>query len=263
MSSSNCCTGRAAFAATGALLALLAASPVQASEMPNHFVYLRDVDATILQDMRYAGASNFVGHKVSGYDAPECVLVREAADALKGVQAELRDKGMGLKVYDCYRPARAVAAFVDWAKEPDDPNAKTVYYPALDKRALFPGYIATRSGHSRGATVDLTLVKLDAGAPPDAPTQQGTAPCTAPRALRPADNSLDMGTSFDCFDAKAHTEASGLSQDQRRNRDLLVETMSRHGFKNYANEWWHFRLEKEPYPDTIFDFPIAARAPGG
>jgi D-alanyl-D-alanine dipeptidase len=244
----------------GLVVALvLAASSSPAGEMPNDFAYLRDVDATILQDMRYAGATNFVGHPVPGYGASECVLVREAAEALKGVQAELRDKGMGLKVYDCYRPARAVAAFVDWAKEPDDPNAKTVYYPAIEKRALFPGYIATRSSHSRGATVDLTLVKLDAAAPSEAPTQPTTAPCTAPSELRSADKSLDMGTSFDCFDAKAHTDASGLSEDQRRNRDLLVESMSRHGFKNYANEWWHFTLEREPYPDTIFDFPIVAR----
>ena len=131
------------------------------------FVYLRDVDPTILQDMRYAGTDNFTGHAVNGYDAPECVLVREAAEALKAVQAELKAKGLSLKVYDCYRPARAVKAFVDWSKLPDDPKAKSTYYPALPKSALFPDYIALVSGHSRGATMDLTLVPLDAlTAPP-------------------------------------------------------------------------------------------------
>ena len=120
--------------------------------MPQDFVYLRDIDPTILQDMRYAGRDNFTGAPVPGYDAPECVLVRPAAEALAAVQADLRAKGLTLKVYDCYRPARAVAAFVDWAKEPDDPAAKTTYYPNLPKAALFPDYIATRSGHSRGAT---------------------------------------------------------------------------------------------------------------
>ena len=137
---------------------LCLATAVSASEMPKDFVYLRDVDPTILQDMRYASADNFTGAKVPGYEAPECVLVRQAAEALKSVQAAVRAKGLTLKVYDCYRPARAVAAFVDWAKKPDDPHAKIVYYPSLAKGALFPDYIATRSGHSRGATMDLTLV---------------------------------------------------------------------------------------------------------
>ena len=144
------------------LLSAFAASPAPAGDMPKDFVYLRDVDPTIRQDMRYAGSGNFTGAKVPGYEAPECVLVRQAAEALKDVQSGLRGKGLTLKVYDCYRPARAVAAFVDWAKEPDDPHAKTTYYPNLPKQALFPDYIATRSGHSRGATMDLTLVPIDA-----------------------------------------------------------------------------------------------------
>jgi D-alanyl-D-alanine dipeptidase len=162
--------------------------------MPSRFVYLRDVDATVRQDMRYAGPRNFTGIPVPGYAAPECVLVREAAEALKAVQAELRTKDLALKVYDCYRPARAVAAFVAWAKEPDDPQAKAVYYPALDKKALFPDYIATRSGHSRGATMDLTIVPLEAPAP--APKEDAVA-CTADQGA--TDGSLNMGTSFDCL----------------------------------------------------------------
>ena len=230
-----------------------------AGEMPQGFVYLRDIDPSIQQDMRYAGSANFVGHAVPGYDAAECVLVSQAANGLKAVQAELKAKQLSLKVYDCYRPARAVASFVDWSKEPDDPKRKSIYYPALEKRALFPGYIATRSGHSRGGTVDLTLVPLDSSAPSEGNIQESTAGCTAPRESRAPDNSLDMGTSFDCFDTKANTEATGLSEDERKNRALLVDVMSRHGFKNYDKEWWHFTLEGEPYPDTIFDFPINPR----
>lgn len=224
--------------------------------MPSRFVYLRDVDATVGQDMRYAGPHNFTGHPVPGYAAPECVLVREAAEVVKAVQAELRAKDLALKVYDCYRPARAVAAFVAWAKEPDDPRAKAVYYPALEKKALFPNYIASRSGHSRGATMDLTIVPLEAPAPA---LKKDAVACTAARGS--ADGSLDMGTSFDCFDPKANTDAPGLTAAERQNRDLLREVMERHGFKAYDKEWWHFTLANEPYPDTIFDFPIQPRAP--
>ena len=238
----------------------LAASGASASEMPKDFVYLSDVDPTIQQDMRYAGAKNFTGSKVPGYEAPECVLVRQAAEALRAVQADLRAKGLTLKVYDCYRPARAVAAFVDWAKEPDDPRAKIIYYPNLPKGALFPDYIATRSGHSRGATMDLTLVPLDAGAKASPPNEDvKPRPCTAPQTAQAPDGSLAMGTSFDCFDVKANTAASGLTETERKNRAVLVETMQRHGFKNYPKEWWHFTLSPEPYPDTIFDFPIQPR----
>ena len=148
---------------------------------------------------------NFTGMRVNGYDAPECVLVRQAAEALKAVQADVKAKGLTLKVYDCYRPARAVAAFVAWAKLPDDPKAKATYYPTLAKGALFPDYIATRSGHSRGATLDLTLVPIDAAgqcrrAASRPPCLHGAA--EGPRALTA---SLAMGTSFDCFDVKANT----------------------------------------------------------
>ena len=193
----------------------LAGAQVSASEMPEGFVYLRDIDPTILQDMRYAGPGNFTGARVPGYDAGECVLVRQAAEALKAVQADVRARGLTLKVYDCYRPARAVASFVDWAKEPDDPAAKTTYYPNLPKAALFPDYIATRSGHSRGATVDLTLVPIAPESKPPAKAE-GDAPlsCTAPQQGRARDGSLAMGTSFDCFDVKANTAAPGLSQEE-------------------------------------------------
>jgi D-alanyl-D-alanine dipeptidase len=163
------------------LVSLTAAiAAAAAGKIPNRFVYLRDADATILQDMRYGSANNFTGHRVPGYDAPECVLVREAADALKAVQAELRPRGLSLKVYDCYRLARAVAAFVAWAKLPDDLRAKATYYPALDKRALEP--------FSR----DLTLVPLDARPAAAASEGWAAAPCTAPQDRRMPDSGLDM-----------------------------------------------------------------------
>jgi zinc D-Ala-D-Ala dipeptidase len=241
------------------LIAAIAATPCKAGDIATGFVYLRDVDPTILQDMLYAGSGNFTGHTVPGYEAPECVLVREAADALKAVQEEVKAKGLSLKVYDCYRPARAVKAFVNWAKLPDDAKTKSTYYPALPKSALFPDYIALVSSHSRGATMDLTLVSLDSAAGSAGSPSGGAAPCTAAQGQRAPDTSIDMGTAFDCFDVKANTEVSGLTDEQRTNREMLVETMGRHGFKNYEKEWWHYTLENEPFPSTIFDFPIEPR----
>jgi zinc D-Ala-D-Ala dipeptidase len=246
--------------AFGCLSTLGSAPGLGAEAMPKDFVYLRDIDPTIEQNMRYAGSENFTGHPVPGYDASECVLVRSAAEALKRVQAEVRARGLTLKVYDCYRPARAVASFVEWAKTPDDPKAKAVYYPNLPKSALLPDYIATRSGHSRGATMDLTLVPLSPSAE-DGTSNGDTnrAPCTTPQAKSAPDGSLAMGTTFDCFDLKSHTIRPGLSDEERKNRAILVEAMQAQGFKNYPKEWWHFTLEPEPYPDTIFDFPIEPR----
>jgi len=237
---------------------MITAFSASAGEMPKNFVYLADIDPTIQQDMRYASANNFIGKVVPGYAAPECVLVKPAAEALKRVQADVRAKGFTLKVYDCYRPARAVAAFVDWAKEPDDRKAKTIYYPNLPKSALFPDYIATRSGHSRGATLDLTLVPIDTAQAVGADDRE-PKPCTAPQVEHAPDGSLAMGTTFDCFDLKSHTIVPGLTDEERANRSILVDAMTAQGFKNYANEWWHYTLEGEPYPDTIFDFPIEAR----
>jgi D-alanyl-D-alanine dipeptidase len=236
----------------------VAMSPAHAAEMPQDFLYLRDIDPTIQQDIRYAGSGNFTGKPVDGYGAAECVLVRQAAEALKAVQADLKPKGLSLRVYDCYRPARAVAAFVDWVKGPDDPDAKAVYYPNIAKSTLIPDYIASRSGHSRGATVDLTLIPIDDA---DSVSAEGGKPraCTAPQNGQAPDGSLAMGTTFDCFDTKANIGAAGLSEQERANREALRATWVAHGFKDYSPEWWHFTLENEPYPDTIFDFPIGPR----
>ena len=248
-----------AFGTCAAFLICFAASCAFAGEMPDGFVFLRDIAPTIEQDIRYAGDANFTGAPVPGYGAAECVLARPAAEALKRVQETVAARGFTLKVYDCYRPARAVTSFVDWATKPDDPKAKDTYYPNLDKRALFPDYIATRSGHSRGATVDLTLVPRDTK-PAPASIEAEPQSCTAPQKGHAADGSLAMGTSFDCFDVKANTETSGLSGEERDNRAALVEAMQAQGFKNYPMEWWHFTLKDEPHPDTYFDFPILPRA---
>jgi D-alanyl-D-alanine dipeptidase len=244
-----------------AFLAALLTTAAGASEMPKGFVYLADIDPTIQQDLRYASANNFIGRVVPGYGAGECVLVKQAAEALKRVETDVRKKGLTLKVYDCYRPARAVAAFVHWAKEPDDPKAKIVYYPNLPKAALFPDYIAMRSGHSRGATLDVTLVPLGEANPAPAQDVVEATPCTAPQVEQAPAGSLAMGTSFDCFDVKANTTAKGLTKEESDNRAMLVEAMRAQGFRNYAKEWWHYTLDGEPYPDTIFDFPIVPRLP--
>jgi len=228
-----------------------------ADSMPEDFVYLRDVDPSIQQDMRYAGPHNFTGAPVPGYGAAECVLVRQAAEALKKVQAALKPKKLSLRVYDCYRPTQAVDSFVAWAKAPPDPAAKATWYPRLDKAALFPDYIATRSGHSRGATLDVTVTPIGAADPPP----DGES-CIAPQAAHAPDGSLAMGTTFDCFDIKANTDAPGLTSIEIENRALLGAAMKAQGFANYPFEWWHYTHQPEPYPDTYFDFPIRPRPSG-
>jgi zinc D-Ala-D-Ala dipeptidase len=232
----------------GALLALALAAP-------SSFVALDDVDPTILQDMRYATKYNFVGRRVDGYREPVCLLTKRAARALKRAQNELEPKGYTLKVYDCYRPQRAVDHFSRWA-ENDSRTMKREFYPRVSKRRLFDlGYIAHRSGHSRGSTVDLTLVRLPAAPQPTWSRREfGLVRCTAPRRRRFPDNSIPMGTSYDCFDVRAHTLNS--RGRVRRNRLLLERTLEAAGFEGYAKEWWHFTLRDERYPDRYFDFPV-------
>lgn len=185
-------------------------------------------------EMRYAGNDNFTGAVVPGYEANRCYLLRPVAEALARVQAALQADGLGLRIYDCYRPAQAVRSFMRWVAAPDDAVQKARWYPNVDKAALTGGYIAETSGHSRGATVDLTLVACEA------------ARC-AP---------LDMGTPFDLFDPHAHTDAAAVTPEQRRNRDRLRDAMAAQGLANYPMEWWHFTLKPEPDPGTAYDFPV-------
>ncbi|MNJ93301.1 D-alanyl-D-alanine dipeptidase [compost metagenome] len=206
-------------------------------------------------EIRYAGDHNFVGRPIEGYKAEKCFLAPQAAQALKKVQEELSKFSMSLKIYDCYRPQRAVNDFVRWAKDVSDNKMKKEFYPQVDKTKLFAqGYIASKSGHSRGSTVDLTIVSLPVSEQPEYRDGQKLTECFT--AQRFADNSLDMGTGYDCFDVLSHTENSKITAAQKTNRLLLKTLMEKHGFRNLPEEWWHFTLNNEPYPKTYFDIPI-------
>ena len=244
---------------TIALAAALASPAAARDALPAGFVYLRDIDPSIAQDMRYARSDNFTGHPLPGYDAGECVLRREVALALKRVQADLKPENFSLKVYDCYRPRRAVTAMVRWANDGARDHPTKRFFPALEKRTLFGlGYIAAQSAHSTGTAIDLTLIKLPpvAGAPYDPALHYGA--CTGPAPARAPDTSLDMGTGFDCFDPKSHTTSGAIDTEQKFSRAVLVAAMRVHGFKNYFREWWHFTFgEVRGMP--LYDFSIGSR----
>ena len=224
---------------------------------PEGFVDIQKVIPDVLLDIRYYGPHNFVGQKVDGYLAPKCFLTRQAAEALVKVQKDLAPFSMSLKIYDCYRPQRAVNHFVRWAKEIDNTKTKKEFYPTVDKANLFKnGYIDSKSGHSRGSTVDLTIVSLPAPKQPDYIPRDKLSECYLPAEQRFADNTIDMGTGFDCFHELSHTANKNIRELQNNNRQLLKILMEKHGFKNYDLEWWHYTLKNEPYPDTYFDFVI-------
>lgn len=201
--------------------------------LPEGFVYLSEAVPSALAEPRYYGKNNFVGKPITGYEAPKIILTEEAAKALKNVQEDLKTRSLGLKVFDAYRPQRAVDHFVKWAQDFDDTAQKPEYYPDIPKSELFEkGYIAAHSGHSRGSTVDVTLVDLATG------------------------KELDMGTSFDYFGPASSPSSDQVSKTAQENRRLLQKLMKRHGFEPLATEWWHFTLKDEPYPETYFDFPV-------
>ncbi|TYC02092.1 M15 family metallopeptidase [Micromonospora sp. WP24] len=227
------------------------------------FVVLGDVDPRIRTDIRYATAHNFVGRPITGYQEPLCLLTRQAAEALRRVQDAAVAGGHSLKVYDCYRPVPAVNDFVAWSKRPGEQQTKAEFYPHVEKSQLFAqGYIGAPTAHSRGSTMDLTLVPSSAAGEPSFVPGRPLVSCTAPRAQRFPDASIDMGTGFDCFDPAAHTAAPGVSGPARENRRLLERLMTDAGFVNYPGEWWHYRYEDEPYPDTFFDAPVARSSVG-
>jgi zinc D-Ala-D-Ala dipeptidase len=219
-----------------AFFVAIAAAAHAGKALPEGFVDVKEVVPTIQVEPRYATENNFVGSVVDGYLAPRCILTREAANALKQVQEDLMRFGLGLKIYDGYRPQQAVDHFVRWAKDPDDAVAKSRYYPDVDKHNLFrEGYISSRSGHSRGSTVDLTIVSMT---PPTLGAE------------------LDMGTPFDFFGPESWPDNPSLAPEQRAHRLLLRSVMTGHGFKPFEKEWWHFTLEDEPYPERYFNFPV-------
>ncbi|MER8067976.1 M15 family metallopeptidase [Streptomyces sp. NPDC094034] len=255
-------------ASAAALLTVAATAPGARATpepvAPREFVALRTVAPTIIQEMRYLTPHNFVGEPVDGYRQPVCLVTRPTAEALRAAQAKLLRQGYSLKVYDCYRPQRAVDHFVRWAEDLQDERMKPEFYPRVDKSRLFAdGYIAEKSGHSRGSTVDLTLVKLPAlPTRPYLPGEKLT-PCYGPKAARFPDNSVDMGTGFDCFDTLAHTDDPRVQGEQRANRRLLKSTLAGVGFTNLPEEWWHFTHKPEIFPDSYFDFPVAWRSVTG
>jgi len=217
------------------LAATLAPGPVSAGP-PEGFVDLAEAVPGLQVEARYAGSDNFVGGPIDGYRRASALATVAAADALGRVQAELSRFGLGLRVYDAYRPARAVAHFMRWARDPQATAMKQRFYPDVAKpRLVAEGYIAERSSHSRGSTVDLTLVAPG----PDGELQE-----------------LDMGTRWDFFGPESWPDSDRVPPQARANRLLLRELMLRHGFAPYAREWWHFSLRDEPYPERIFDFPI-------
>lgn len=229
---------------------------ILSQEIPNGFVEIREVIPDIILDLRYATNHNFLGVKVDGYEAEKCYITKAAADSLAKVQAELRKFSLSLKIYDAYRPQRAVNNFVRWAKNLSDTLTKKEFYPTVDKSRLFiDGYIAEKSGHSRGSTIDLTIVPIPLAKQPKY-SKNNQCECYKPANERYKDNSLDMGTGFDCFNQLSHTENPKISSQERANRLLLKSLMERFGFKNLAEEWWHFTLKNEPFPKTYFDFVI-------
>ena len=197
------------------------------------FVSVGEVIPDVLLDIRYYSSFNFIGERIDGYEEPAAILTREAAQALKEASREAMEQGFRLKIYDAYRPQKAVDHFVRWAKDPEDIRMKAFFYPDLEKTEIIPqGYIAEHSGHSRGSTVDLTLF--------DMATQQD----------------VDMGGTFDFFGELSHPDYSGVSEVQHANRMLLQSLMVKHGFRPLETEWWHFTLENEPWPDTYFTFSV-------
>jgi D-alanyl-D-alanine dipeptidase len=233
---------------------------VGAGHLPEGFVHLRDFAPSIRQDMRYFGNHNFIGRPIDGYLAPECILTRPAAEALAAVQEDVAADGLRVKVFDCFRPRQAVSHFVRWSQDTADQPMKTEFYPNVDKSDFFRlGYVAERSGHSRGSTVDLILEPADAG--PMSTEAGGDRPlvaCTAPLAERFPDSPLDFGTGFDCMDPRSHPDNTEVPPAAQANRARLTRVMERHGFRGLPEEWWHFTLVAEPFPDTYFDFPVNA-----
>ena len=203
------------------------------SEDSSDFVCLNDRMPDCIYDVRYHSSYNFIGEPIDGYDEPLALLTREAFSALQKVNEDLRQKGYGLKIYDAYRPQKAVDHFVRWAKDLSATRMKNIFYPDVDKAKLFEcGYIAANSSHTRGSTVDLTLFDLPGG------------------------KDLDMGGVFDDFSQRSHPDYQDITEEQSANRLMLSETMKAYGFVPIETEWWHYTLANEPYPDTYFTFEI-------
>lgn len=224
----------------------------------NPLIDVSSLDSSIHVEMRYFSEWNFVGRKIDGYEANKCLLTPQAARALVLVQKELKAQRLSLLVMDCYRPQRAVDEFFRWSQD-EDRKMEKIFYAEENKADLFEnGYIARKSGHSRGSTVDLTLVKIGAGKrliPNGLRYQESPVDCRNSQSVT-ITGQLDMGTMMDCFSKKSATEYPDISAQARRHRQLLKSLMEKHGFTNYSKEWWHYTLKNEPYPEKAFDFVV-------
>lgn len=210
----------------------------QAESSAEDFVSIAEAVPDVILEIRYYSTYNFVGDRIDGYNEPCALLTKEAAEALKGASEDAKAQGYRLKIYDAYRPQAAVDNFIAWAEDTDDTRMKAYFYPELDKSVLFDqGYIAEKSGHSRGSTLDLTLFDMNTG------------------------KEADMGGTFDYFGELSHPDYTGdLTEEQIANRNTLRDIMVQNGFKPLETEWWHFTLENEPYPDTYFTFPVESES---
>jgi zinc D-Ala-D-Ala dipeptidase len=241
------------------IIMMLPALALANSALPRGFVYLRDIDPTIVQDIRYAGSHNFAGRPIRGYVAAECILSAPAANALEKVQRMLAENELSLIVWDCYRPKRAVEDILQWSRDPARSEMKAEFYPRTDKKRLFDlGYLAKRSAHSRGSAVDLGIVPTAiSSVPPPSPPGSLKA-CTSPKGERLEDGTIDFGTGYDCLDALGNTSNRLAGRIALHNRQTLRFYMKAAGFRPYAKEWWHFELINEPFSRDGFDFEITA-----
>jgi D-alanyl-D-alanine dipeptidase len=223
--------------------------------LPNGFVYLNDIDPTIVQNLRYYTEDNFIGKRIDGYKSNKVILTINAAEALSKVQKDLLKKGYSLVVYDAYRPERAVAHFVSWGQNPSDQQGKQKYYPTINKEDCFKlGYISSRSYHSRGSTVDVTIIKLNKALKN---IEIGNRKLTNGEIIPYLDDgTVDMGSSFDLFGEASHHDTDLVERKFLEQRNELREIMKKNGFNEYVKEWWHYTLDKEPFSDTYFDFEI-------
>ncbi|WP_299126034.1 M15 family metallopeptidase [uncultured Winogradskyella sp.] len=214
-------------------IAFFAFASKQSQDVPKGFVYARDIIKDLDVELRYYTTNNFVGDTIDGYKSNRLIITEQTAEKLKLVQEELHQQNLCLKVYDGYRPQRAVNHFIRWARDLNDTINKQQFYPNVNKRNLFKaGYIASRSGHSRGSTLDLTITNGETGEP------------------------LDMGSPYDFFGEQSWVDYKDITEEQKRNRQLLQTVMLKHNFRNYPKEWWHFTLRWEPFPKTYFDFEV-------
>lgn len=237
------------------IMLIIASYPFAAFALPEGFVYLDDVDPTVIQHLRYYTNENFVGKRLEGYKSNKVILTRQTAEALSTIQKELLKDGYSLVIYDAYRPQRTVDFFVKWAADISDQVEKEKYYPTINKADVFKlGYVAAKSGHTRGSTVDLTIIKTNT--PLKAIELQKRQLTDGSWIPFLEDGTVDMGSSLDLFGEASHHDSTLIAPEFLRMRNYLRNIMKKHGFNDYNEEWWHYTLQNEPFPDTYFDFEV-------